>query len=206
MTADGFVAHGLVTRTGRRRTAPLDAHVSAGSAARLTGPNGAGKTTLLAVIAGRLPVLGGTVRYAGADLCAVRRRGQITSFGPDLRPPPRAGFLQWASARAPFYGISPRALEDAAERWEVTSYATQPLSQLSTGMRWRCALAFAFARRDGIVALDEPERSLDATGLTQLNAEIQAHCAHGGVCLIATHDLGGQLLTVDDELPVRWCR
>jgi heme exporter protein A len=198
---------GLVTRTGRRVTQPLDATIESGSAVQLRGPNGAGKTTFLAVLSGRLPVLSGSVNLDGADLRAVRSSGRLVVLGADLVPPPRLSFAKWARSRAPFYGIDTAQLEESCVRWGVDAYATRPLTELSTGMRWRCVLAFAFADHSGgVVALDEPERSLDADGLALLNRVIEGHSAAGGICIVASHDLGGHLSAIDADIQIRWCQ
>jgi ABC-type multidrug transport system ATPase subunit len=202
-----MLVDGLVTRTGRRVTRPLDAQIDSGSAVQLRGPNGAGKTTFLAVLSGRLPVISGSVALGNAALPAVRSMGRVVVFGADLQPPPRLSFVKWARSRAGFYGIDTGRLDASCERWGVDAYANRPMTQLSTGMRWRCVLAFAFADHiGGVVALDEPERSLDVAGLELLNRAIVEHSRSGGICIVASHDLGGHLSAIDAEVQIRWCQ
>src|SRR5947208_632208 len=70
----------------------LKLHVDAGEVVALLGSNGAGKTTTLSTIAGLIPALGGTIRFAGDDIGSVPTH-RLARNGLSLVPEGRSLFF-----------------------------------------------------------------------------------------------------------------
>ena len=58
--------------------------------------------------------------------------------------------------------------------------------EIRTGCK-RAALAQSHPRTGGIWLLDEPLNGLDAAAAEMLQARVSAHCAGGGIAVIASH-------------------
>src|SRR6185369_11848789 len=68
-------------------------------------------------------------------------------------------------------------------RFGASQYANKKFRDLSTGMRQRVALAYAFLGGPPAVVLDEPNDGLDPEGVASLRAAIQERSANGGTVL-----------------------
>ncbi|MFZ4433594.1 MAG: ABC transporter ATP-binding protein [Microthrixaceae bacterium] len=188
-----------------RRAGPLDLHVPTGSAVVLRGPNGSGKTCALAFLTGRVPPMAGTGHLEGRSLQRARRLGMVLGFGPDLLAPRTSRFSRWAEARRRCFGTGRAELRAAVERWEVSGYWDEPFSRLSAGMRWRCALAFAFAQTGVLICLDEPDAHLDRMGQELLAEELTAGLARSScVGVVASHHL--PTIPGVPDVAISWCK
>lgn len=204
---EGLLLSAVRTRVGRNhRTAPLDLEVAVGHAALLRGPNGCGKTTALAVLIGRLAMRDGQARLFGRDLGVCRRSGGVIGFGPGLRPPTAMSFEQWSDSRSRWFGVRAGRMTDSIGRWGVGDYWASPMSRLSAGMRWRCALAFSFSLDDALICLDEPDQSLDPAALALLADELARLGEHRSVAVVASHHLVVAPPAPAHEVTISWCR
>ena len=180
-------------RGGRLVVSGLSFSVAPGGALLLRGPNGVGKSTLLRALAGLLPLAGGAARLDGVD-----RRADPEGFGERLA---YAGHLDAAKAQltlaenlgfwAGMFGAAPGAVAPALAAFGLAAIADRPAGACSAGQKRRLGLARLLLAPRRLWLLDEPTVSLDAETTATFAGLVAAHCAGGGMALIATHvDLG----------------
>ncbi len=183
----GLAAHGIgCQRGGRLLFQDLSFALAPGEGLLVTGPNGAGKTSLLRQIAGLLPLAGGTLSLSGAtheaalpELC--HYVGHANAAKTSLTVAENLGF--WAD-------VSRRGPHRPAERARVfglSPLADLPAGLLSAGQKRKLALSRLFAAPRPIWLLDEPQVSLDAPSVKQLDAAIRDHLEAGGIAVVASH-------------------
>ena len=191
----GLRVSGLVAGYGPEpvlRGVDLDA--PDGSLLAVLGPSGCGKTTLLRVLAGFHPVRSGTVRLGDRVLAdgtvdvPPERRGigivpQEGALFPHLTVAANVGFgLTRAQRRS-------GRVAELLELVGLSGFGDRMPAQLSGGQRQRVALARALAPRPGVVLMDEPFSSLDASLRDELRADVRAALrAFGATALLVTHD------------------
>ncbi len=143
----------------------------------LIGESGSGKTTIARAVLRLLPTAGGTIRFDGADVGALRgaglrryRRGlQIVFQDGDaaLDPRLRVGASVAEALRA--HDLVPRAARPARVRDLLGQVGLAPEladrypHQLSGGQRQRVVIARALAVEPRLLVLDEPTSALDVT-------------------------------------------
>jgi heme exporter protein A len=171
-----LAAENLACRRGERLLfRRLSFRLEAGAACHVTGANGAGKTTLIRAMAGLTKPFAGEVRRDGALALLDERTG----LDPDL---PLARSLAF------WFGLD--GAGDAAAllaRLRLDTLAEVPVRYLSTGQRKRAALARVLGQRSQIWLLDEPLSGLDTASQALVSDLVRAHCAGGGIALIASH-------------------
>jgi heme exporter protein A len=180
-------------REGRVIVSGLGFALAPGRALLLRGPNGVGKSTLLRALAGLLPIAGGAATLDGVD----RRRdpegfaerlayaGHLDAVKPQLTVAENLRF--WAAV----FGGAPAAVDGALAALGLAGIADRPAGACSAGQKRRLGLARLLLAPRRLWLLDEPTVSLDAETTTAFAAIVAAHCAAGGMALIATHvDLG----------------
>lgn len=197
------LAQAVRCRVGRQVSQELSFSVTEPGAYALRGENGAGKTTLLSVLSGRVPIVDGMINVGGSSLIDARASGQVLSIDTSKRPAGRRRFSDWAQARCSVVGATPRSLRTAVDNWGVAPYFSARADEMSTGMRARCLLAFAFASDAAVLCLDEPERGLDSDAREVLRRALKAAKSAGRVVLIATHDVATSEAT-DGVIAIDW--
>lgn len=192
------------------------AHASlpAGSFMAVLGPNGAGKSTLLRALLGLTPVFHGSISIFGVP----PRRGnpaigyvpQRRAFDHDLavrgRDLVRLGLdgAQWG------VGIPGRtqqnvdvAVNRAIADVEATTYADQPIGQLSGGEQQRLLLAQALVSTPRLLLLDEPLASLDVRHQIAIAQLVKKVAQQKGIAVVmVTHDINPVLPLVDQVMYV----
>ena len=182
-------------RAGRRIVEGLSFELAAGRALVLRGRNGAGKSTLLRALAGLLPPAAGRIALDGADLARdadawtdrVAYAGHLDAVKPQLTVLENLGF--WAAVLGAPPGADLAALDEAG----LGPLADRPAYACSAGQKRRLGLARLLLAPRRLWLLDEPTVSLDAEASDRLAARVRAHCAGGGLAVVATHvalDLG----------------
>lgn len=177
-------------RTGRLIFSDQTFTINEGEAVMLRGPNGSGKSTLLRALAGMLPSEGDIVLNGvtlGKDMDSVQEQiayaGHLDAIKPQLTVAENLTF--WARL---FAGGS---IEDAVEQFALAEIWDRPAHACSAGQKRRLGLARLVVSGRPLWLLDEPTVSLDVETTARFAKIIQAHCAGGGMALIATHiDLG----------------
>lgn len=164
----------------------------------MLGPSGCGKSTLLRLIAGLDPdgVFTGTLAACDERPMAGRIAYMAQS---DL-------LLPWLTVRQNV-ALGARLRKEAPDLERIDTlirevgledHATKKPSQLSGGMRQRCALARTLMEGTPIVLLDEPFSALDPATRRQMQ-ELSCRVLAGKTVLLVTHDLA-EALRLGDRL------
>lgn len=166
----------------------------------LGGDNGAGKTTLLRIVAGMITPESGNVNVCGRNTRTHRRDCQrqlgflsAGTSGLYGRLTTAQHLEYWAAlALVPRRERRHRG-ERALRAFELESLAHRRVDRMSMGQRQRVRLAMAVLHEPRLLLLDEPQTSLDASGLELLERELRVHVARGGSvlwCSPVAGDLG----------------
>ncbi|SEU38922.1 ATP-binding cassette, subfamily B, MsbA [Stigmatella erecta] len=184
---------------GREGLRGVDLTVPVGARVALVGASGAGKTTLFSVLLGFLPTSGGTVRWDGEPLNALKP----SSVRSQMAWVPQEPVLFSGTVRHNLLLGRPGSSD--AELWEALTLAhakdfvsalpaglDEPVgergSRLSGGQRQRLVLARAFLRRPSLLLLDEPTSALDAASEAAVGEGLAA-LMKGRTVLVIAHRL-----------------
>jgi ABC-type nitrate/sulfonate/bicarbonate transport system ATPase subunit len=154
------------SRSGRESIAltPVDCTIAAGEFVAVVGPTGCGKTTLLKILAGVIAPSSGRALVDGQPISgpSIDRSVVFQNFA----------LFPWLSVLANVeFGLRSQGIApDECRRIATEFLRTVGLldakdkrpSELSGGMKQRCAIARAFAVRPSILLMDEPFGALDA--------------------------------------------
>ncbi|MDR7033872.1 ABC transporter ATP-binding protein [Mesorhizobium sp. BE184] len=178
--------------------------VPRGEFVALIGASGCGKTTLLNVVAGLVPVAGGTATVLGSapaagrkDICYVLAQDAL---------------LPWRTVqRNVEYGLEfSEAVKDERrqrarvyiEKVGLQDFRDFYPSRLSQGMRQRVSLARAFAVGRSVYLMDEPFSALDSqTKLLLHDQLLDLWDKSGATVVFVTHDIG-EAITLADRVVV----
>jgi ABC-type nitrate/sulfonate/bicarbonate transport system ATPase subunit len=190
---------------GRRRLTALEdltLSVMPGEFVSIVGPSGSGKSTLLDIVAGLLTPDAGQVLMGSEPTTAAERLGQAAYMRQrDLLVPWRTA-LGNAALGLEATGLPRRAAESAAAeqlpRYGLAGFADAYPSQLSGGMRQRCAVLRTLLPQRDLVLLDEPFGALDSLTRAELQlwlAEVLA--MQRTTVLFVTHDVEEAIILGD---------
>lgn len=167
-----------------------------GRIACLLGPSGCGKSTALRSIAGFETLASGRIALAGRELSGPGRHLAPEARGVGLLFQEIALFPHLTAARNVGFGLRrlPASRREArvAELLALVGledFGERLPHQLSGGQQQRIALARALAPSPGLLLLDEPFSSLDASIRHHLAGEVKGILkASGQTALMVTHD------------------
>jgi heme exporter protein A len=169
-----FTANDLACRRGDRVLfRGISFTLNAGEALQATGPNGIGKSSLLRIAAGLARAFAGHIDRTG-EVGLVDER-------PALDPE-----LPLGRALA-FWKRLDRGGSAPLEMLGLSTLLDVPVRYLSTGQRKRAAMARLMAQNADIWLLDEPLNGLDVEAVRLIERLTAAHCAVGGIAMIASH-------------------
>lgn len=175
--------------------------INEGEFISLVGPSGCGKSTLLSIIAGLERPTSGTVYIDGEAVTGPSGKigfmpqkdqlfpwrtiwGNVT-LGPELR-------------KQSDTSLAARLLE----RYGLNDFKKKIPSQLSGGMRQRCALIRTLATDPKILLLDEPFSALDYQTRLSVSADIHdIICNEKKTALLVTHDIS-EAVSLSDRIVV----
>jgi len=173
-------------RGGRLLFRDLSFRVEAGNALCIEGANGVGKTSLLRMIAGFLAPASGTIRVGEVE--DSEERGKLVGWlGHHDGVKPQMTVRETLAFFAHLYR-SESKIEEAMEAVGLARLADLPGQYLSAGQKKRVALARLKLSERPLWLMDEPLASLDVAGKTIAADLIAAHCAGGGIAIVATHE------------------
>ena len=188
----------------------IDLSVAEGEAVGIVGETGCGKSVLARSVLRLDPaaeILGGTIRFDGADVAAMRpaelRRLRGAGIGMVFQDPAtylnpvftigrqlRAVLHAHDTPRASLRARSIALLTDAGLPDAEALLQRYP-HELSGGMRQRVLIALALAARPRLLLADEPTTALDVTVQRQVLGLIAGLVARFGLTLVLiSHDLG----------------
>ncbi len=161
----------------------------------LLGPNGAGKTTLIKMLTTLILPTGGEARVNGYDLRAERAIkatiGLVTAGERSFYW--RLNGLQNLEFFAALHGIPPAERRERAfsalEQVGLAQAAGRRVSEYSTGMHKRLAIARALLHRPALLFFDEPTSGLDPQAALALHALILRLAESGKTVFLSTHYL-----------------
>jgi len=187
--------------TGTVRAAEnVNLSVAEGEFVTLVGPSGCGKSTLLNAVAGLFPASSGQVRYRGVAVDGYNRQVGYMTQSDHLLP--------WRDVTGniavplEIQGRSRAAIRDRVQALValvgLTGFEKSYPTQLSGGMRKRCALARLLAYDPETLLMDEPFGALDAQLRLGMQIEIRKLCRDlGKTVLFVTHDLDEAVALAD---------
>lgn len=172
----------------------------------LVGPSGCGKSTLLRVIAGLESLTGGQ-----AEICGKPIRGTSPDIG---LMPQQDQLFEWETIRRNvMLGLRIHGDRDPAHvarvesllaRYGLAAFADKRPSQLSGGMRQRCALIRTLATDPQLLLLDEPFSALDYQTRLQVADHIWTILREQEkTALLVTHDISEAVSMSDRVIVLR---
>lgn len=170
----------------------------------IVGPSGCGKSTLLSLISGLEPPTSGQILVDGNPVTAPSSRVGLM--------PQRDQLFEWrtiwgnVTLGLELRGERDRAAYDRArellEQYGLAAFAQKRPSQLSGGMRQRCALIRTMATQPRILLLDEPFSALDYQTRLSVSADIHAIIRQEHkTALLVTHDIS-EAISLSDRVVV----
>jgi putative ABC transport system ATP-binding protein len=183
VTARGLVRTFGEGRAARRVLDGAGVDVEAGEIVAVLGRSGSGKSTLLMAAGDWLKPDAGTVRTPGARWHETAHLAQRFGLLPELSVAENVGLplrLRSASDDA--------RVADVLVRLGLSDLGDRLPGETSIGQQQRTALARALVDRPKALLADEPTSHQDAGSAALVWTALDAACAEGTACLIATHD------------------
>ncbi len=178
--------------------------VREGEFCSIVGPSGCGKSTLLSALAGLERLSGGSLELDGEPVCGPSRK---VGFMPQ-----RDQLFEWRSIWGNVtLGLTVRGentpqrqahVRELLERYGLADFAQKRPSQLSGGMRQRCAPIRTLAAQPKGRLLDEPFSALDYQTRLAVSADIYRIIRQEGkTALLVTHDIS-EAISLSDRVVV----
>jgi len=173
-------------RGGRTLFRDLSFRIESGNVLCVEGANGVGKTSLLRMLAGFLAPASGTIRIG--DVGDSDERGKFVGWlGHHDGVKAQVTVHETLVFFAQIYRGDGK-VDEAMETVGLTRLADLPGQYLSAGQKKRVALARLKLCGRPLWLMDEPLASLDVAGKKIAADLIAAHCAGGGIAIVATHE------------------
>ena len=178
--------------------------VREGEFCSIVGPSGCGKSTLLSALAGLERLSGGSLELDGEPVCGPSRK---VGFMPQ-----RDQLFEWRSIWGNVtLGLTVRGentpqrqahVRELLERYGLADFAQKRPSQLSGGMRQRCALIRTLAAQPKELLRDEPFSAVDYQTRLAVSADIYRIIRQEGkTALLVTHDIS-EAISLSDRVVV----
>ncbi|MFS2047876.1 ABC transporter ATP-binding protein [Variovorax sp. CT11-76] len=154
---------------------PLDFAIREGEFVSVVGPSGCGKSTLLKMVAGLLPISGGSLTLAGKPIQGPQKDVGIVFQSAVLLPWRSVEdniLLQAEMRHLPLEAARTKARE-LMQMAGLTGFEKKYPWQLSGGMQQRAAICRALLHDPSVLLMDEPFGALDAMTREKMNLELQ---------------------------------
>lgn len=161
----------------------------------IVGPNGAGKTTTLSMITGLLRPTSGRVLVAGTDVWKHPRRAkrQLGVLPDRLHTFDRLTGGQLLYYTGVLHGLDRRTArertKELAEAFKVEHAMGRLVTDYSSGMLKKIALAAALVHGPRLLVLDEPFESVDPVSAMTVAQILRDFAAAGGTVLLSSHSM-----------------
>ena len=187
---------GLTKRYGDVRAADdITLSLDAGTFTGIVGPNGAGKTTTLSMVTGLLRPTSGTVKVAGVG---VWRRPLEAKRLLGVLPDRLHTFDRLTGGQLLYYtgvlhgldrATARRRTTELAEAFRVEHAMRRLVTDYSSGMLKKIALAAALIHAPRVLILDEPFESVDPVSAMTVAQILRDFVAAGGTVLLSSHSM-----------------
>ena len=168
----------------------LNLNVYDGCVLGLVGPNGAGKTTLLRMMAGILPLQGGTVtaRFSSSEPEHVGDLRQWVGHMPEQ--------VRWQGGQTVREGLEAigdmrntpsKRIDGLLDLVGLNQRKDERLDNLSQGMRQRLSIAAALLGSPKVLLLDEPFNGLDPVAAEAFTQLVKRLASKGVAVVISSH-------------------
>jgi ABC-2 type transport system ATP-binding protein len=165
--------------------------VREGECLGLLGPNGAGKSTTIRSIVGRVRPGTGSVRIFGHAAESRQARAMIGWVPQELALYPMLTCRENLDSFGRYQGLSGAALVKAIEwciQWgALGEKASEPVKQLSGGMKRRLNMACGMIHRPKLLLLDEPTVGVDPQSRNRIFEMIEELRTQGMSLIYTTH-------------------
>lgn len=155
---------------------------------RIAGHNGSGKSTLLKILCGVEHATKGAISYdlSGTAIAKNRVALQLSMYAPYLGYYSKFSLKEWYATHFQFRSCLLPGIADCLKAVDLHTHADKKLSELSSGMLQRAAVALMLFTESKLLILDEPTSYQDAGRAEQLVALIGQHLAERTL-LLATN-------------------
>lgn len=173
----------------------VDLRVEQGEFFALLGPNGAGKSTLIGILTGLVNKTSGKVHVFQEDLdvSPERVKARLGVMTQEFNFNIFESSWNTVVFQAGYHGIERRRAEERAERLlrdlELWDKRSQPIRNLSGGMKRRLMLARALVHDPKLLILDEPTAGLDIELRRSLWDYLRERNRQGLTIILTTHYL-----------------
>lgn len=154
---------------------PLDFAIREGEFVSVVGPSGCGKSTLLKMVAGLLPISGGSLTLAGKPIQGPQKDVGIVFQSAVLLPWRSVEdniLLQAEMRHLPLEAARTKARE-LMQMSGLTGFEKKYPWQLSGGMQQRASICRALLHDPSVLLMDEPFGALDAITRTQIRHDLE---------------------------------
>ena len=154
---------------------PLDFAIKEGEFVSVVGPSGCGKSTLLKMVAGLLPISGGSLTLAGKPIKGPQKDVGIVFQSAVLLPwrSVEDNILLQAEMRHLPKAASQARARELMEMAGLKGFEGKYPWQLSGGMQQRASICRALLHDPSVLLMDEPFGALDAMTREKMNLELQ---------------------------------
>ena len=184
--------------------AGLSLNVPAQSVYGFLGPNGAGKSTTIRMMLGLQRPDRGTIALFGKPL-ATERIAPLARIGSLVEAPSLYQHLtghENLEVHRRLLGLPKRAIDQALETVELTSFGGRLVRNYSSGMKQRLGLAQALLGNPELLLLDEPTNGLDPAGIHDVRTLIRDLPKRGGVTIFLSSHLLNEVEQVATHLAI----
>ncbi len=161
----------------------LSLELGAGEVLAVIGRNGTGKTTLARLIAGELPLAGGSIRFGGQDITRLSswdraRRGIVSMPQTDM-------VFDGLTVAENLALTGAKSLGELGKRFpRIAQRMRQTAQTMSGGERKILGFVRALVSPGKLLVLDEPSEGVQTENIDHMVACIRQACADGTACLL----------------------